>query len=174
MFNALKKNAFLLTLIVFVSCFNKKPNYWNDANELHGTWANLERDSSGYLIYEPCDGGFSSSVTISEKQIIYQIGHEDPDTLKIESVKILDSLNEIEVTGQNEYYTIKSLMKIIDIHEKLYLWTWELYPKTGSKELSNGKRMMTREEFRNGFRFIDNPCDTGRVPETKFLPIEYN
>ena len=155
------------------SCINEKKNIWGSPSKLQGTWVNLERDQNGYLIYKPCDSGFNSSVIVNKEEIIYQMGHEEPDTLKITSVKILNSLNEIEISGQNEYYSIKSLMKIINIDEKLYLWKWELTPKTGSREMRNGKRMMTRKEFENDFRFIDNPCDTERVPEKEFLPVEH-
>lgn len=169
----MKKIIPFISLIVILSCFNSPKTHWNDASDLQGTWITLERDSIGYLIYEPCDKGYSSSITVNETKIIYKIGYEGLDTLQIDAVKILNSSNEIEVSAYNDYYSINSLLKIIDADENLYLWKWELRPKIEPKAIRKGKRMMTRQEFRNEFRYIKNPCDSGRVSEKQFLPIEY-
>ncbi len=168
----MKKIAFLIILPLLFSCLNEKKSFWKDTSELQGTWVNLERDQNGYLIYNPCDSGYKSSIVVDKGEIIIRMGHEGADTLKISSVEILNSLNEIEIFGNHEYYSIKSTLKIIDFEKKLYLFKWEIKP-SGSMEIRNGKMMMTRKEFESDFRFIDNPCDSGRVPEKKFLPVEY-
>jgi hypothetical protein len=124
------------------------------------------------LIYKPCNGN-NNSVIINKNSVIYDLGQESPDTLRIDSIKILKSLNEIEFSGTNEFYSIKSIMRIIDVEKKLYLLNWELKPKYSSEKKRNGKMMMTRKGNEKDFRLIVNACDNGRKPEKKFLSIEY-
>ena len=155
------------------SCSRKIDNNWNENSELFGTWVKLERDDKGYLIYDPCDG-INKSITLNKDIVIYDLSQETPDTLKIDSIKILKTLNQIEFSGTHEFYSIKSIMKIIDFDKKLYLLKWQLTPKNNTEDIRKGKMMMTRKYFEKDFRFIDNPCDYARVAEKEFLPIEYD
>ena len=170
----MKKFTTTIIILIFIFSFTRKPgNEWKNKSEIIGTWVNLERDDKGYLIYDPCDGN-NNYITITENNAIYDLGHEGPDTLKINSVKILSTSNEIEFLSTHEFYTIKSIMKIIDFDKKLYLLKWELSPKNSPNDLRKGKMMMTRKKYEKDFRFIDNPCDYGKIPEKIFLPIEYD
>ncbi|WP_229669566.1 hypothetical protein, partial [Yeosuana aromativorans] len=172
--NAMKKTiSIIIFLILIFSCSRKTNNNWNKNSELFGTWVKLERDSKGYLIYDPCNG-INKSVTINKDIAIYDLSQETPDTLKIDSIKILNSSNEIEFSGTQEFYSMKSLIKVIDFDKKLYLLKWELTPKNNPNYPRKGKMMMTKKDFEKDFRFIDNPCDYDRVAEKEFLPIEYD
>ena len=172
--NAMKKiTSIIIILIITFSCSRKIDNNWKENSELFGTWVNLERDNEGYLIYDPCDGN-NNFVTITKDNVIYDIGHEGPDTLKFKYIKILKTSNEIEFLGTLKYSSTKSTMKIIDFDKKLYLLKWELKLKNYPDEIRKGKMMMTRKEYEKDFRFIDNPCDYERIPEKEFLPIEYD
>jgi len=164
--------SIIIILIIVVSCSKKTNKNWKENSKLFGEWSNLERDNNGYLIYKPCNGN-NNSVIINKNSVIYDLGHESPDTLKIDSIKILKSLNEIEFSGTNEFYSIKSIMRIIDIEKKLYLLNWELKPKNSSQKKRNGKMMMTRKGNEKDFRLIVNACDNERKPEKEFLLIEY-
>jgi len=160
-----------MTILLF-SCINNE-NKWKNESELIGNWINIERDDKGYLIYDPCDGN-TNFIDISKEYVIYDLGHEGPDTLKIEKVDILTSTDKIEFIATNEFYSIKSILKKIDSKEKLFLLKWKLTPVIDKGNERNGKMMMTRMKFEKDFRFIDNPCDSGKIPEKKFLPIEYD
>lgn len=161
-----------LILIIIFSCSNKTVNVWKEKSELLGTWIKLERDNKGYLIYDPCDGN-NNFIGITKNNIIYDLSHESPDTLKIDFIKILKTKNEIEFSGTQKFYSIKSILKIIDSKNKLYLLKWELKPKNSSENLRKGKMMITRKGNEKYFRFIDNPCDNEKIPEKEFLPVEY-
>ena len=169
-----KTTSIIIFLIIIFSCSRKIDNSWAENSELFGTWVNLERDDKGYLIYEPCDGGYTNIIDINNDIVIYDLGHESPDTLIIDEVKILESSNQIEFLATHELYHMRSIMKIIDFDKKLYLWKWELSPISSPNNKRKGKMMMTRKDFEKDFRFIDNPCDNERVPEKVFLPIEYD
>jgi len=170
----MKKITTIIILLIFiVSCSKKTNNNWEKKSELFGIWINLERDGKGYLVYDPCDGN-NNFVTINKNFVIYDLGQESPDTLKIDSIKILESLNEIEFSATHEFYSIKSIMKVIDIENKLYLFKWELTPKNSQGILRRGKMMMTRKNYEKHFRFVDNPCDNEKIPEKVFLPIGYD
>ncbi|WP_334058385.1 hypothetical protein [Polaribacter sp. P097] len=161
-----------LILIILFSCSNKTDNVWKEKSEVLGTWIKLERDDKGYLIYDFCEGN-NNFIGITKNNIIYNLSQESPDTLKIDFIKILKTKNEIEFSGSHEFYSIKSILKIIDSKNNLYLLKWELQPKSSSEKLRKGKMMITRKDHEKYFRFIDNPCDNVKIPEKEFLPVEY-
>ena len=165
--------SIIIILIIIFSCSRKTDNNWKENSELFGTWINLERDDKGYLIYGPCDGN-NNFIILTKDNVIYDLGHESPDTLKVDSIRILKTTNEIEFSSTHDFYSIKSILKIIDFDKKLYLLKWELTPKNNKNDLRKGKMMMTRKEYEKDFRFIDNPCDYGKIHEKEFLPIEYD
>lgn len=145
-----------------------------ESNDLNGKWIKIERDSSGYLVYEPCDKGSKWSVEIIKDEIIYDLSQETPDTLTLLDLNILTPKNQFEIIGQNMYYTMTSVITIIDLEKRLYLLKWRLSPHNDQIQPRTGKMMMTKKENESDFRLIENNCDSVKIMEQEFLPILYD
>ena len=168
------KQPIAIILLVLICACSKKSSHSRDSHsELLTTWVKLERDTTGYLIYEPCNGA-TTSVTMVNDTAIFDLSQETPDTLTIESVNLLNSTNTIQFLAMRDNYSVNVVLKGIDVDRKLWLLKWELTPKYEPYNIRNGKMMVTKKEFVKDFRFVDRPCDFERVVEREFLPIEFD
>ena len=165
------KKVILLLLLTLFSCSNKN-NFWNNKSEVFGNWIKLERDNKGYLIYNPCNGN-NNFININNDFAIFNLSQELPDTLKVNDIKVSNSLREIVFSTTHEFYNINSSLKIIDFDKKLYLLKWKLITKSNNNIQREGKMMVTKSNYSKSFRLINNPCNKEKTTELKFLPIEY-
>lgn len=155
------------------ACQNKEHVVWNSTNDLDGTWIKLERDEQGYLYYEPCDSGFTSTLKIDDDQLLFQSGHEGLDSLRLASIGLKNSQTEIHFVGTNQYHHLKGVLKRIPDNEKLFLFSWDFIVENDENAELKNKMVMTRLDYKPQFRFVDNPCPTGRIQEKNFLSIEF-
>ena len=143
---------------------------WTSLNKFPKEWTQVERDSIGYLVYDPCSGGTprikikSDSITIIwplefEKHPVENFNRVNDTTFTIQYSR-KDFTNEITSKDQFE-------IKVVDYKRKLILWKWKLY----DEEI---KWIMTPDNHANSFRQVNNPCPHDKIPEKVFLPIEFD
>jgi hypothetical protein len=169
----MKQLIAIILLVLICACSNKPSQSRDSHSELLTTWVKLERDTEGYLIYDPCNGT-TTSITIAPNTAIFDLSQETPDTLKIASINILNATNTIQFIASRDNYSVNAVLKSIDLDQKLWLLKWELTPKYQPNNIRKGKMMVTKREFVKDFRFVDQPCDHERVAEKEFLPIEFD
>lgn len=168
-----KITLILLIIITHTSCISKDekdsttkiPENWNGLIDLQGIWINIERDSTGYLLYDPCDGQ-TPGIKISNHSLILEHQLEEPTVLPIDQVSITkDSI----IINTNSNIAAEFIFKLVEPGSNFILFKWN-YPEFGN----SGKQVITREELSNDLRKIENPCDNEKVPDYEFLPVEYD
>ena len=164
-------------LIIFSSCKNKgdgntsndiPTDSWTDFNQLTGTWVELERDSSGHFVYDPCDGD-TPSVKITKDSIVLRHQIETPTVLRIDKLEVFEK--KISIEASTEGLESNFEFKIVEPNSKLILFKWNFIY---GKHRSHGKKVITEETLLSKFRLIKDPCDVEKIPNQKFLPVKYD
>ena len=172
-----KLNILFVILIILTSCKNKgdgntsnaiPSDTWTDFNQLTGTWIELERDSLGHFVYDPCDGN-TPGVIITKDSIVLRHQIETPTTLSIDRLEV--SEKKISIEASTEDLESNFEYKIVESNSKLILFKWNhIY----GKRRSHGKKIITKETFISEFRFVKDSCDTEKIPNQVFLPVKYD
>ena len=171
-----KEQILILILIGIISSCAKSFNEnsaeyipqkkWNTLDDLNGEWIEIERDKEGYFLYDPCDGE-TPNLIIDNKSILLQHQIEEPTKFQIIEYNITS--DSIFIKSQNENLKAEFVFKLVDQKENKILFKWN-YLEYNNK----GKQVITRLELAKKLRIIKNPCDIEKVPEQKFLPVEFN
>jgi hypothetical protein len=131
----------------------------------------LERDSIGYLKYEPCDGS-TPKIDIEGNYIIIQ-GQLESDRFRIHDIKKKRRNSFIIVICDQHddapEKSSQSKMHIQLVNKSSHLWLLEW----GYSEPNEYRWIMANDSELPLFRVIDNPCGEGKIAEKKFLEIEY-
>ncbi len=143
---------------------------WNNLSEVSKDWIQLERDTDGYLIYDPCDGD-TPRLKIDSGRIDLYFRLDDPYKFGIDKYTRTLNSKGLMVFGIGKFGTVTANAKIVDPKNKLVLWTFEI----NDKQLGNSefKWVMTPKSYEKEFRHVDNPCPTEKISEKVFLPIEF-
>lgn len=145
--------------LISLAIFGQKT--WPNLNDIPKKWIKLERDSSGYLLYKPCNGG-TPVITIDSGYVTIYWQLDAPEKLAIEKFTRLKGNNAFYINAANQNISIDFNAEIKDDKKELILWRF-----------MDNKWIMTPFDNRERFRFIENPCPTEMKPEKQFLPIEY-
>lgn len=131
----------------------------------------LERDSIGYLKYEPCDGS-TPKIDISANYILIQ-GQLESDRFRILDIKKKrENSFVIVICDQHDDAPEKSSQSEIHfrlVNKSSHLWLVEW----GYSDSNRFRWIMAKDSELQLFRVIDNPCGAGKIAEKKFLEIEY-
>lgn len=163
----------LIIIISTISCISnaengsstKIPENWESINDLQGEWVNIERDSTGYLLYEPCDGQ-TPGIVVSNDSLILRHQLEEPTALPIEKVSI--SGDSITINTSSNILTAEFIFKLVEPNAEHILLKWKYM------DGSRGKQVITKKELAKNLRKVENPCEKEKVPEYQFLPVEYD
>lgn len=164
---------FILIFSSFHSCISKDdPGFsntipstkWTSLHQLEGLWTELERDSIGHLLYEPCDGS-TPRILISKDSVVLKHQIEMPTRLKIDQYDI--SGKKITILASSGKLKYNFIFKIIESHSKLIICKWS------NNYGNNGKEVLTTEIFKNEIRRVKDSCDIDKIPNQQFLPVEY-
>ena len=137
------------------------PSTWTSLAAIPHHWIKLERDSLGYLIYSPCDGGTPRIyIDSGYVKIYWQIG--GPDRYSIDKFTRLKGNRSFYIGTLMDTQFVEFTAEIKDPKRKLVLWTFY-----------DMKWVMTPVEDTTDFRLVDNPCPHQMLPEKKFLPVEF-
>lgn len=159
----------LLTVMLFtitVSTFGQSakkqfPSTWKSLSAIQAHWISLQRDSSGYLIYKPCNGSIPQIYIDSGFVTVYwQL--DAPTKYSINKFTRLSGNKSFYINASDGQENREFTVEIKDAKRKLVLWTFGEF-----------KWVMTPLEFKKNFRQIGNPCLTEMKPEKQFLPIEF-
>ena len=137
-----------------------------DLDRLVGTWTEIERDSMGFFLYQPCDGN-TPEVRISKDSIILVHQIEDATEMRIDSlIRYRDS---IAVLASSNFREGMFVLKKIESEEDFLLF--KLYfPKHNNRY----KQIIMRIENSKAMRKVVDSCLTEKTATRHFLPIEYN
>ncbi|MEX2349834.1 MAG: hypothetical protein WD554_03050 [Flavobacteriaceae bacterium] len=169
-----RKLTLILIIITYTSCISdikkhpttKIPENWEGLSDLQGKWIKIERDSKGYFLYQPCDGQ-TPSILISTDSLTLNHQVEEPTVLPIDRVSI--TKDSITINTNAEILTAEFIFKLVGPNADHIIFKWN-YPKYKSR----GKQAITRKELSKYLRNIENPCNTEKVPDHQFLPVEYD
>jgi hypothetical protein len=150
----------------FVELFGR----WDNYKGIDNYWIKVERDSLGYLIYDPCDGS-NPSISIKNGTITVYWWLEGNIKMEITKMDEKKGHQGFTIYARNDYKDGKFDVKIVDADRKLVLWDFILYK--GDTKSTFFSWIMTNEKFSERFRKVDNPCPENKIPEKKFLPNEY-
>jgi hypothetical protein len=153
-------------VIVLVSC--KHPN---KSEPFPDKWYNLERDTSGYVFYSPCEGD-TPYILFRKDSVIIQW------QLETEESKII---RRQEVNG---HYKIKSRSAAFDINfdirwlnatHTLALWKFNIASHDSSFKVDH-KWVMCPATVKSKYKVVTcvNPHPTYKADEMRFLPIDIN
>lgn len=157
-----KKMRNLLTLLLlFTSLTSFGQMSWKSRNDIADKWIMVERDSAGYLVYDPCNGS-TPMITIENGYINIYWQLDAPSKLVINKFTRLKGNKSFYVNASDEGVNLEFNVEIKDAKQKLALWTFGEF-----------KWVMTPFEYKSKFRQVDNPCRTVMKPEKQFLPVEY-
>ncbi len=170
----MKSMIVLFLVITSTSCISQAekkensevPDHWESLTDLEGKWIEVERDSIGYFLYQPCDGQ-TPNIIVSNDSITLNHQIEEPTILPIDKISI--TKDSITIYTNTEILTAEFIFKIVDPNADHILFKWN-YPKYENK----GKQVIAKAASVKKMRNIENPCDTGKVPDHQFLPVEYN
>jgi hypothetical protein len=163
----MRKRIFLIILpvIVVIALILLK----NSNTQLPKNWVRLERDTSGYVFYSPCED-IKEDIDIKGDQLIRGGGDDDPDTLKILSTTRLTT-DRYEIKCKGEYYGLLINIRWLDNEHTTTLWKFH----TDNKYYPDGKMVMCPADKKAGFKIVKCiPNDSVKTPEMQFLPIEEN
>lgn len=121
----------------------------------------VERDSLGYLVYDPCDGG-TPMITIDSGYITIYWQLDAPTKFVINKFTRLTGNRSFYINAAAEDGNMEFTVEIKNGKQKLVLWTF-----------GDFKWVMTPLRFKNLFRQVNNPCPTEKKPEKQFLTVEF-
>jgi len=147
------------TISVKESISKSEFGLWRDLEAFPSDWIKVERDSLGFLIYEPCDGS-TPRIVIADNRISAWCWVEECSNCEINRM-VFDG-NSATIEGNNDRVNTHFYIETKDEEQGLALWTFE-----------NFKWLMTPLENKMNFRQVHNPCPDQKIPEKTFLPLEY-
>jgi hypothetical protein len=138
--------------------------------EILGTYIQVERDSLGYLIYKPCDGR-TPRIEVTQDSIIV-FGQIDFPA-RLEKFKITEKKGTIRMKAHNidEIYWNFNWRPVGTEHD-LVLVEWKWASRIGSFK-QKGRALYAPESNASDMRIVRNKCNSEKVPELQFLPIEF-
>jgi len=169
------KYLLIIPILIFVFCSFILESTFNNTKYLHKLWTMLERDSIGYLVYNPCDGS-TPKINIEGNRILTISGQLEKKEYKIK--KITEPLNNnflitcYDKMENNNSYVIFQI-KLVNKTHNLYLWTCITGFGNQNNLKDTTKWIMTPSKYIDKFRKVDNPCKTEKKIEKAFLPVEY-
>ena len=140
----------------------KIPRFWKNRKSVQKNWIHIEKDSIGYLNYDPCDGE-AEQIKITENYITFNWRLEDPETFKITKSKFVDRNKKFIFNAVNTKYRnrIKGSARIIDAEKGVVLW-----------QINDSKWLTAPLAKITEYRKIENVCVYDKKMELEFLPIE--
>src|SRR5512133_1579275 len=96
---------------------------WSSLSDIPKKWIKLERDSIGYLLYKPCNGG-TPVILIDSGYVTIFWQLEAPEKLSIEKFTRLKGNKAFYINAQNQNYRLDLTAEIKDSKQKLILWTF--------------------------------------------------
>jgi hypothetical protein len=156
-----RTKTMLIAILSILSLTTIAQISWSSLNDIPKKWIKLERDSAGYLVYKPCDGG-TPVISMDSGYVTIHWQLDAPDKLSIDKFTRLVGNKAFFIHAASHNTRIDFTAEIKDGKLKLILWTF-----------GGNKWMMTPYDNRKNFRLIENPCPHEMKPEKQFLPIEY-
>ncbi|HNP48831.1 MAG TPA: hypothetical protein PKK99_02800 [Bacteroidia bacterium] len=153
--------SFLTTILVSASLFTFGQTTWKSIDDIPKKWILVERDSLGYLIYDPCNGG-TPIITIDNGYVTIYWQLDGPSKLVINKFTRLTGNKSFYINASDEGGNMEFSAVLKNDKEKLALWTF-----------GDFKWVMTPYENKVEFRQVNNPCPTEMKPEKQFLPVEF-
>ncbi|HEY9004180.1 MAG TPA: hypothetical protein VIM89_22665 [Mucilaginibacter sp.] len=160
---------FTITLaLVACSLTSKAQKHAVHNNPITNKWYSLERDSSGYVFYDPCEERIPY-VVVSGNKLTWADHFEDPEAFKI--VRVSNEKNGRTVfTCKGKDHNLLVNVRWLDSSCTMALWKFK-----GIGPLDEIKWVMCPANKVARFkvvRCIGN--DTVKTPEMTFLPIQIN
>jgi len=142
----------------------------NSKKTLPQKWIRLERDTSGYVFYSPCEE--TPNYTNIEGNLLIISGEpDDPDTLKTLSTTQL-SADKYEIKCKGKEYGLLIKIRWLDNAHTTALWRFHYDNKNYP---ADSKAVMCPADKKAGFKVVKCiPNDTVKTAELQFLPIEEN
>ncbi|MEO6671772.1 MAG: hypothetical protein ABIN36_19970 [Ferruginibacter sp.] len=159
----------IFVLVFMLNAYSSLAQFkWANPNEVPKQWILLNRDSLGYLIYDPCDGS-TPYINIDSGFVSIYSQLEGPDKFAINQFTIGSDKKSFYVHATNEGSTLDLNAKVVDSKRKLVLWSFNCDKKGNHCE----RWVTTASEFLREFRIVRNPCDSEKIAEKVFLPVEF-
>lgn len=152
---------FLILLLITISLTSFSQTTWNSIRDIPRMWIMVERDSIGYLVYDPCNGG-TPMISIDSGYVTVYWRLDAPRKLVINKFIKLKGKQSFFINAADEFGNIVFTATMKDEKQKLVLWTFD-----------DRKWVMTPFDNKKSFRYVDNPCPNEMKPEKQFLPLEY-
>lgn len=152
---------FLTTILISASLVSFGQTNWKSLDDIPKKWIMVERDSLGYLVYEPCNGE-TPIITIDSGYVTIYWQLDGSSKLVINKFTRLTGNRSFYINAADEGENMEFTAMLKNDKQKLVLWTFGDY-----------KWVMTPYENKEEFRQVDNPCPTEMKPEKQFLPVEF-
>lgn len=135
------------------------PASWSSLKAIQNDWIKIEKDSLGYLIYDPCDGGTPTiHLENGHLTINWQLEGESSSIDKFTRIK---GNNAFRLTAYRDNIGFDVYCKIYDAKKGIVFWEFE-----------GQKWFMTTIENARAFRTVHNNCPFEKKHELEFEPIE--
>lgn len=154
-------NRTLALLFVVSTLTSFGQTSWKSVNDIPRKWIMVERDSSGYLIYDPCNGG-TPMITMDSGYITVFWQLDAPDKLVINKFTGQAGNRSFYINAVGGGRNMEFTAAIKDDKQYLVLWTF-----------GGHKWVMVPFEWKDKLRQVDNPCHTQMKVEKQFLPVEF-
>ena len=145
-----------------------------DHNKINGIWYNLERDSSGYVFYTPCEGR-TQYINLKKHTISIAAGLDDPENFQIDGT--VKNMNEqYKIFGKNRYSKILISFRWVNQAHTIALWKFKIhYFEELYRPDDEFKWVMCPAKLKSRFKVVICPTnDTVKSAENVFLPININ
>lgn len=136
------------------------PKTWKSLKAIQKQWIKVEKDTDGYLIYDPCDGS-TATIEFVKTGIFINWGIEGQNYY-IDKFTRLTGNKAFRMDAGNTVKGFEIKARIVDSENGIVLW-----------EFDGVKWLMTPKENQKYFRIIKNNCISEKRAELEFLPIEY-
>jgi hypothetical protein len=154
-------NKFLTIILMTITLTSFGQTTWKSLDDIPKKWIMLERDSLGYLVYDPCNGG-TPVITIDSGYVTIYWRLDAPSKLVINKFTRLTGNRSFYINAADQGGNMEFTAILKNDRQVLALWTF-----------GDFKWVMTPYENKEKFRQVDNPCPTEMKPENQFLPVEY-
>lgn len=151
----------LTLLLIAISLASICQTTWNSLDDIPGKWIMVERDSIGYLVYDPCNGE-TPMISIDSGYVTVHWRLDAPRKLVVNKFIKLTGRQSFFIVAADEFGNLELTATMKDEKQNLVLWTFNDF-----------KWVMTPFENKDSFRLVDNPCPNEMKPEKQFLPVEF-
>lgn len=152
-------NRLLISLIMSASLTSFGQLAWKNLSDISKIW--IKVDSTGYLVYKPCNGS-TPVITIDSGCVTIHWQLDGPSKLVINKFTRMTDNKSFYINAAEEGGNIEFTAEIKNAKQQLVLWTF-----------GNNKWVMIPFEQKEKFRQVDNPCPTEMKHEKQFLPVEF-